>query len=63
MKATLEVKMDNAAFSDQAALELSRILDTLRIGVLNDEVSKVGDSALAVDINGNTVGKLQIVED
>ncbi len=55
--------MNNAAFSDQGALELARILDMVRIGVLNDEVSEVGDWYTAVDINGNTVGKLEIVED
>lgn len=63
MKAILEVKMNNAAFDDQGALELSRILDTLRINVLNDEVCRIGDRTTARDINGNTVGKLEIVED
>lgn len=55
--------MNNAAFANQGAAELARVLDTLRIAVLNDEISDVGDWYTAVDINGNTVGELEIVED
>jgi hypothetical protein len=64
MKAIIEIKMDNAAFEAAPKVELHRILRQLSGNVLNEGgVHRVGDSIAAIDINGNTVGKLEIVED
>ncbi len=56
MKATITVKMDNAAFSDEPMLELARILRELA-----SELAQVGPYPFDLqlrDINGNTVGAI-----
>ena len=62
MKAILEINMDNAAFEENGPIsELSRILSHLSDEVVRHRVYGGGDFVTAVDINGNTVGKLEIV--
>ena len=62
MKAILEINMDNAAFEENSFNEeLSRILSRLSDDVIRHRVYGGGDFVTAVDINGNTVGKLEIV--
>ena len=62
MKAILEISMDNAAFEEEGQItELSRILSNLSDGVIRHQIASHGDFVAAVDINGNTVGKLEIV--
>ncbi len=56
MKATLEIKMDNAAF-DEPASELGRILRELAEKIENDGV----DHCSLFDFNGNKVGSFGII--
>lgn len=57
MTARIEIKMDNAAFDDAPASELSRILrgvaDDLENGVMPEQIR-------LADINGNRVGSFKI---
>lgn len=59
MKATLTISMDNAAFGDDPAAELARILRDLA-----DRVERVNPENISVrDANGNKVGELTITDD
>jgi capsid portal protein len=61
--AVIEIKMENAAFGERhQILELSRILTRLSDDVERHLVGQAGDFTTIVDINGNTVGSLKIVE-
>ena len=61
MKAILEISMDNAAFEEEGQItELSRILSNLSDGVIRHQIASHGDFVAAVDINGNTVGRLEL---
>jgi len=55
--------MDNAAFGERPATELARILRSMAQDVDGHCLQYAGDAAFAIDINGNSVGKLEIVED
>lgn len=59
MKATIKVKMDNAAFSEGNGAELARILRVLARRIEDNDLSK-GDDALLRDYNGNCVGEFKI---
>lgn len=61
MKAILEIEMDNAAFEDNPA-ELSRIMRNLADKVEASGCAAVGDDFVAMDVNGNRVGRLEIVD-
>ena len=63
MKATLQINMDNAAFGERPATELARILRSMAQDVDGHCLQYAGDAAFAIDINGNSVGKLEIIED
>ena len=63
MKATLQINMDNAAFGERPATELARILRNMAQDVDEHCLQYAGDAVFAIDINGNSVGKLEIVED
>ena len=63
MKATLQVHMGNAAFGERPATELARILRNMAQDVDEHCLQYAGDAVFAIDINGNSVGKLEIVED
>ena len=63
MKATLQVHMGNAAFGERPATELARILRNIANDVDDHCLQYVGDAVFAIDINGNSVGKLEIIED
>ena len=63
MKATLQVHMGNAAFGERPATELARILRNIADDVDDHCLQYVGDAVFAIDINGNSVGKLEIIED
>ena len=60
MEARLTIKMDNDAFVQNPTHELSRILSRLSEDVEKIQVSDVGHMVTAADINGNTVGELEI---
>jgi hypothetical protein len=65
MKAIIEINMDNDAFRNtptMAAHELSRILGRLEDDVSRYAIGDVGHHVTCVDYNGNTVGKLEVVE-
>ena len=63
MEANLKIKMDNAAFGEYANHELARILRELANDVNEHCLQYAGDAVFAIDINGNSVGKLEIAED
>ena len=63
MKATLQINMYNAAFGERPATELARILRNMAQDVDEHCLQYAGDAVFAIDINGNSVGKLEIVED
>ena len=62
MKAIIEINMDGDAFKDIPSHELSRLLGRLEHDVGTMMIGEVGHHATCVDYNGNTVGKLDIVE-
>jgi hypothetical protein len=65
MKAVIEIEMDNDAFRNTptcAANELARILGRLEDDVSRYMIGDVGHHTTCTDYNGNTVGKLDIVE-
>ena len=55
--------MGNAAFGERPATELARILRNIADDVDDHCLQYTGDAVFAIDINGNSVGKLEIVED
>jgi hypothetical protein len=59
MKVTIKIDCANAAFEDDPALEVARILEDLAhragLGGLSP-----GDRLKAIDVNGNTVGDLKV---
>lgn len=57
MKFTLAIESSNAAFTDDAAMEVSRILWEVR-----DALDKGEDSGVVRDINGNKVGSFELEE-
>jgi len=71
MKAIIEINMDNDAFRNArhgeaeaacATNELARILGRLEDDVSRYMIGEVGHHTTCTDYNGNTVGKLEIVE-
>lgn len=62
MKATITVKMDNAAFEDNGnGNELARILEKAAAWA-GSAILSAGDSKNLFDINGNKVGTLEVTE-
>ncbi len=57
MKATITVKMDNAAFTDNPGDELARILRDLAKHVENGDTGRP-----LMDSNGNRVGMFEVSE-
>ena len=57
---TLTIKTDNAAFTDSAGYELSRIL--VRLAAKLDEIAVQPSSGRLYDINGNTVGEWELTK-
>jgi hypothetical protein len=55
MKATLEIKCENAAFADDAALEVIRLLRHV-ISRLEEDGTWEGQRIALRDANGNPVG-------
>jgi hypothetical protein len=55
MKFTLEIDCDNAAFEDEMASEIARILRTTAKRVADGE-----DDMRLRDVNGNTVGYAKV---
>ncbi len=68
MKAVITINMDNAAFGDggeeeyNRATELGNVLERLQAQVETMAICRPGDHCLAVDSNGNTIGRLVIQE-
>lgn len=65
MKAKLTIYMDNAAFGDNPmdrAAEVGRILSRLAGQVVDAAELISGDVFPLVDVNGNRVGELEIME-
>ena len=66
MKAKIEIDMNNDAFRNTpscAANELARILGRLEDDVSRYVIGEIGLGKNIVDYNGNTVGKLEIIDD
>lgn len=57
MKATITIQMDNAAFADEPATELARILRNLA-----ERIEEGSTESRLRDINGNHVGQFTITE-
>ena len=62
MKAKIEVDMDNAAFEDDAKLELWGVLIQAAGAVWSGEAPHAGYGFTLRDTNGNLVGQLVIEE-
>jgi len=66
MQANISINMNNAAFQPRPRMELRRILlqvcESLEDGAGIDVGSNVGDRISLLDINGNSVGHLKILE-
>jgi len=62
MKFTLEINCDNAAFEDEPATELGRILREIAQKVEDGFLGSLGatEYRLAFDINGNHVGSYSL---
>ena len=60
MKATITINMDNAAFEELPSIELARILQKLAEHISGYELVYAPETYTLKDINGNTVGKMQI---
>jgi hypothetical protein len=60
MKAKIEINLNNDAFQPSAGPELARILRNLAQD-LDDYPDALGIGVM--DVNGNTVGNLEIVDD
>ena len=52
--------MDNDAFVQNPTHELSRVLSRLSEDVEKNQVSDVGHMVAAADINGNSIGELEV---
>lgn len=60
-KLTLTMKLENAAFEDDPAGEIARILEKAASDLIEDgEIVHHGGRLTLRDVNGNTVGKLVI---
>ena len=57
MQAIITIQMDNAAFADEPATELARILRELA-----DAVENGSEGKRLLDINGNGVGQFYITD-
>ena len=62
MQATLTIQMDNAAFEENS-VELARILQDIAHKIEQRGGVVAGDSFVAMDLNGNRVGKLEVKAD
>ena len=60
MKATITVRMDNAAFANMPDMELCRILRDLSQRLADCGLPKRGEPWQVLDFNGNTVGEFKI---
>jgi hypothetical protein len=54
--------MDNAAFEENS-VELARILQDVAAKIEQQGGVVAGDSFVAMDLNGNRVGKLDVIAD
>ena len=66
MKAIIEINMGNAAFGNndsERLFELRMVTEKLIDNATHIMAANVGDMATAQDSNGNTVAKMNIVED
>ena len=66
MKAVIEIELGNDAFGNNDAerlFEMRNVLDRLMDNAQRIMAADVGDMATAQDFNGNTVARMDIVED
>ena len=67
MKAIIKIQMDNDAFVQYPSVELARILKVLADNIEGQEYvvacASVGGTCVCRDINGNSVGRLEIIEE
>ena len=66
MKAIIEIELGNSAFGNNAAerlFELRNVMEKLMDNAERIMVTEEGDFATASDTNGNTVARLELVED
>lgn len=61
MTFSLEIETDNAAFTDDPAAELGRILRELVDGWAGEGIGRPDDSGRLYDVNGNRVGSWSYV--
>ncbi len=66
MKAVIEIELGNDAFGNNAAerlFEMQNVLERLGDNAGRIMAVDVGDFVTAQDVNGNTVARMDIVED
>ena len=66
MKAIIEIELGNAAFGDNDVSrmnEMRNVMDRLMDNAQRIMAADVGDMASAQDFNGNTVARMDIVEE
>ena len=66
MKAIIEIKLGNEAFGNNDAerlFEMRQVMEKLMDNATQIMAASVGDMASARDFNGNTVARMDIVED
>ena len=66
MKAIIEINLGNAAFGNNDAerlFEMRNVMDRLMDNAQRIMAADVGDFTTAQDFNGNTVARMDIVED
>ena len=66
MKAVIEINMGNAAFGNndsERLFELRMVTEKLIDNAMHIMAANVGDMATAQDSNGNTVARMEIVDE
>ena len=62
MKAKIEINLNNDAFVEDPT-ELARVLRNLADDIVSIDGANLGLFIGVVDVNGNTVGQLEVLED
>ena len=66
MKANIQIELGNSAFGNNAAerlFEMRNVVDRLMDNADRIMAADVGDFTTAQDVNGNTVARMDIVDD
>lgn len=62
MKLKVEINLDNAAFEPDAGTEAARLLRQLANDIDGNRLAVAGSVKSLRDVNGNAVGKAQVVK-